>query len=196
MPDVAFGPIDFNVDERTPTMTFYLLRRVLKFAAALSVPVMISACASGGSGEGACRLNNTAVGAIGGAAVGGLVAHAASKGDPLLTGVGAAIGGLAGIIVGDEIDRTCREKAVAEAMNRMVAVDARTPPKPNKPNRYEKVSWSNSESGRSGTIEPLGSYTDNATGQKCGSFAAGESNGAVSQARACLGPDGKWAQVD
>jgi surface antigen len=122
-------------------------------------------------------------GTLGGAALGGLVgSQFGSGGGKVAAGLGGALlGGIAGNLIGarfDERDRAQHAQAVSNSL-------ATTRPK----------RWVNPDTGNSGTIVPLRSYTKPATGQRCREYEDtynrdGKTTSQIS--RICLSPDGTW----
>lgn len=97
---------------------------VLLFSASLTLP----ACTTDGSPAagpiaGNCSLNNTAVGALGGAAtgagLGAVIAGDGNRGTGAL--VGAGLGALAGAYLGNQADKQCKAKAEQLALDAAVA---------------------------------------------------------------------------
>ena len=96
------------------------------------------------------------VGALGGAALGGLAGSAVGKGsgrDVAMVG-GALLGAFAGYEIGKSLDRADKA-AIAKTTER--ALDDNV-----------SYSWQNPENGRSGSVTPTGSYTQN--GRQCRNF--------------------------
>jgi len=125
-------------------------------------------------------------GTLGGAALGGLVGSQFGKGSgKVAAGLGGAfLGGIAGNLIGarfDERDRARRNQALSESLATAGS--------------KQRKSWVNPDTGNSGTITPLKTYTKPATKQSCRDYEetytrGGETIRQVS--RTCLRPDGTW----
>lgn len=97
---------------------------LLLFSAGLTLP----ACTTDGSLAagpiaGNCNINNTAVGALGGAAtgagLGAIIAGDGNRGTGAL--IGAGIGALAGAALGNQADKACKAMAAQQALDAAVA---------------------------------------------------------------------------
>jgi surface antigen len=128
----------------------------------------------------------TAIGGLGGAAVGGLIAAAAGGGS---TGIAAGVigGGLLGGLVGNLLDQRDRQLA-AEAAQRALE----TAPS------GRSVAWRNPDSGHAGTVMPVRTYQA-AEGTYCREYQTtvtiegGQERG---YGTACRQPDGRWKIVN
>ena len=126
----------------------------------------------------------TAIGGLGGAAVGGLIAAAAGGGGTAIAASvigGALLGGLAGNLL-DERDRRMANDAAQRALE--------TAPS-GKP-----VAWTNPDSGHSGTVTPVRTYESN--GRFCREFQQTVTIGGRPEdsfGTACRQPDGSWRIV-
>ena len=137
--------------------------------------VVIAGCATGDVGT------KTAVGGLGGAALGGLIASAAGGGGTAIAaGVvgGALVGGLVGSML-DERDK----RMVAESQKRALET---TP-------SGQSVAWNNPDSGHSGSVTPIRTYQSGGT--YCREYQQTVTIGGKqeqSYGTACRQPDGSW----
>lgn len=128
------------------------------------------------------------VGALGGAALGGLLGSqfGSGKGKLATTAVGVLIGALAGSEIGrslDRADRTYADRAVTRAQAAPLG---------------ETITWNNPKSGNSGTVTPVRDGTS-ASGQYCREFQQSITVGGKMQQGygvACRQPDGTWRIVN
>src|SRR5262245_20146370 len=128
----------------------------------------------------------TAIGGLGGAAVGGLIAAAAGGGG---TGIAAGVigGGLLGGLVGNVLDDRDRRLA-AEAAHRALET---TP-------SHQSVAWRNPDSGHAGTVTPVRTY-QTAEGTYCREYQTTvmiEGRQERGYGTACRQPDGSWKIVN
>ena len=151
-----------------------------KFALVAVVGVSLAACETTGQKEGA----GTVIGAVGGAIAGAQL----GKGDGKLaaTAVGALLGAIVGSEVGKSLDRA-DQIALAQTTQQTLedAPIGRT------------NSWSNPDSGNSGTITPTQTYTKN-DGQPCREFQQTVTIGGDREeayGTACRQADGTWKIV-
>jgi surface antigen len=130
--------------------------------------------------------SSTALGTLGGAALGGLVGSQFGKGggNVAATVAGVVLGGLAGRELGkslaDDNDRDRAAQAERDAVE-----------------RDRSVTWSNPDTGRRGTVEPVRSYTDSA-GRRCRDYihTVETPDGRQSDhATACRDEDGNWRVI-
>ena len=133
-------------------------------------------------GQGVADNPKTTMGAMLGAAGGGLIGAAAGGGAAGIVG-GVLIGGLLGGAIGNHLDQKDKEMAAQNAQNTFES--AKT---------GQGSSWSNPDSGNSGTITPTKTYKAN-TGQYCREYQqeimiGGEPH--KSYGTACRQPDGSW----
>ncbi|MFI4985853.1 MAG: RT0821/Lpp0805 family surface protein [Alphaproteobacteria bacterium] len=152
---------------------------VRSFLISLCLGFMLSGCAQNGQDSG---MNQTAGGAILGALGGAALGGALGGGKGAL--IGAALGAAAGAVIGNQLD--ARDRARREAALQSSLASAQ-------PN--QKADWSNRDTGNSGTITPLNTYTVPATDETCRDFDetyTRDGNTTSQRARACLGPDGNW----
>ena len=127
----------------------------------------------------------TAVGGLGGAAAGGLLA-AALGGKGTGIAAGTILGGLIGGAIGDRLDAADREKARAAASQALESIPS-----------GQSVAWRNPDSGNSGVVTPVRTY-QTSTGQYCREYTqtitiGGEKH--QSYGTACRQPDGSWKIV-
>jgi len=126
----------------------------------------------------------TAIGGLGGAAVGGLIAAAAGGGGTAIAASvigGALVGGLAGNLL-DQRDRRLADEAAQRAFETAPSGKA--------------VAWTNPDSGHSGTITPVRTYQSN--GRYCREFQQTVTIGGRPEnsfGTACRMPDGAWQIV-
>src|SRR5262245_18979129 len=126
----------------------------------------------------------TAVGGLGGAAVGGLIAAAAGGGGSAIAASvigGALVGGLAGNLL-DDRDRRMANDAAQRALE--TAPSGKT------------VAWTNPESGHSGTVTPIRTFESN--GSFCREYDQTVTIGGRPEnsfGTACRQPDGSWRIV-
>ncbi len=129
----------------------------------------------------------TTIGAVGGGTAGGLIA-AAAGGSPAWIAAGTILGILAGGAIGNALDNADREaayRAQQDAMERQQSGQTTT--------------WSNPDSGHSGTFTPQPAYQDSSTGQYCREFQQtitvdGKTESAYGTA--CRQDDGSWKIKD
>jgi surface antigen len=147
------------------------------------VAILTPACAGIGAGVGANP--KTTVGAMGGGALGGLIAAAAGgKGTAIAAGVvgGALLGGLAGNLL-DQRDKRLAGEAAQRALETAPSGAA--------------VAWQNPDTGHSGTVVPVKTYQAD-SGTYCREYQNTMTiNGKKenSYGTACRQPDGSWKVV-
>jgi surface antigen len=151
--------------------------------AALLVLVMFAGCAQMQSAEQGIENNPKAVlGALGGAAAGGLLAAAlGGKGGAVVAG--ALVGGLVGGYVGNRLDT--KDKQMAAQAATMAFENNRS---------GQPSAWSNPDSGNHGSITPTHTYQI-ATGQYCREYRQDVWIGNEKQqtsGTACRQADGSW----
>src|SRR5262245_16346824 len=126
----------------------------------------------------------TAIGGLGGAAVGGLIAAAAGGGGSAIAASvigGALVGGLAGNLL-DDRDKRMANDAAQRALETAPSGKA--------------VAWTNPDSGHSGTVTPVRTYESN--GNFCREFQQTVTIGGKPEnsfGTACRQPDGSWRIV-
>jgi surface antigen len=146
-------------------------------ASAILVAFLLMGCESTGP--------KTAIGGLGGAAAGGLLA-AALGGKGAGIAAGTILGGLLGGAVGDRLDAADREKANEAASRALESVPS-----------GQSVAWRNPDSGNAGAVTPVRTY-QTSTGQYCREYTqtiniGGEKH--KSYGTACREPDGSWRIV-
>jgi len=147
------------------------------------VAILTPACAGIGAGVGANP--KTTVGAMGGGALGGLIAAAAGgKGTAIAAGVvgGALLGGLAGNLL-DQRDKRLAGEAAQKALETAPSGAA--------------VAWQNPDSGHYGAVIPVKTYQA-ASGTYCREYQTTVTvNGQKEKTfgTACRQPDGSWKIV-
>src|ERR671924_1046223 len=127
----------------------------------------------------------TAVGGLGGAAAGGLLA-AALGGKGTGIAAGTILGGLIGGAIGDRLDAADRAKANAASSQALESIPS-----------GQSVAWRNPDSGTSGVVTPMRTY-QTATGQYCREYTQTITIGGErhqSYGTACRQPDGSWKTV-
>jgi surface antigen len=152
--------------------------RVKTVLAAMALVFLTAACQDGRYGT------KQTVGALGGAAAGGLlgaqIGH--GKGQLAATAAGVLIGALIGSEIGrsmDEVDRMKAEQAYGQATTAPVG---------------QTITWNNPDTGNYGTVTPTREGT-RATGEYCREFQQTVVVGGQEQDAfgiACRKPDGSW----
>jgi surface antigen len=117
-----------------------------RLTAGMVLTAMVAGCANGGPNGG--NDNQAIGGAAIGAVVGGLAGAAFGGGSGKAVAIGALAGALVGGVVGHQLDE--RDRAVRDAALRQSMQQA---------NPNQTMSWSNPNTGNSGTVTPLNSYT-------------------------------------
>ena len=147
------------------------------------VAILTAGCAGMGAGVGANP--KTTVGAMGGGALGGLIAAAAGgKGTAIAAGVigGALLGGLAGNLL-DQRDKRLAGEAAQRALETAPSGAA--------------VAWQNPDSGHYGAVIPVKTYQAD-SGTYCREYQSTVTiNGQKEKTfgTACRQPDGSWQIV-
>src|SRR5919106_3503841 len=164
------------VDHEGNTMRLNQVWRGTGVAAMLAA-VLLMGCESTGP--------KTAVGGLGGAAAGGLLAAALGGKGPGIA-AGTILGGLIGGAIGDRLDAADREKASAAASQALESIPS-----------GQSVAWRNPDSGHTGVVTPVRTY-QTSTGQYCREYTqtitiGGEKH--QSYGTACRQPDGSWKIV-
>ncbi len=155
--------------------------RVLKWVALVAVVgVLATGCATMEQNP------KTTVGALGGGAMGGLIA-AAAGGSPAAIAASAIGGILVGGLIGNALDERDKRMAAEAAQRAMETAPTGKP-----------VSWSNPDSGHSGTVTPVKTY-QTAGGSYCREYQqtvtiSGKQEKAYGTA--CRQPDGSWKMVN
>ena len=155
----------------------------MRGTAALLVIILLAACAQMQSAEQGVENNPKAVlGAVGGAAVGGLLAAAlGGKGGAIVAG--ALVGGLLGGYVGNKLDAKDKQMAARAAT---LAFEQNT--------SGQASVWNNPESGNHGSVTPTHTY-QLASGQYCREYRQDVWIGTEKQqtsGTACRQADGSW----
>lgn len=127
------------------------------------------------------------IGTLGGAALGGLLGSQIGGGSGKLvaTGLGVFLGGLAGSEIGKSLDRADRLEA-NQAYSKAQAAPI-----------GETITWSNPQSGNTGTYTPVREGTSS-SGRYCREFQQTVTIGGKTQqayGTACRQPDGSWQIV-
>jgi surface antigen len=152
-----------------------MLRKLLSAFLALS---LVTGCASSGGGGITKEQGGTALGALGGAAIGA----AASDGNWWAIGAGALVGGLVGNRVGNYLDERDQQQAYSTANYAL-----------NNNADGQMASWSNPQNNTSGYTTPTNTV-ETATGT-CRSYQTGVSANGQTQSgtgTACRQADGTW----
>ena len=153
-------------------------------AAVFAIALFAGACAQGGQGPG----TKQTVGALGGAALGGLLGSQFGSGTGQLaaTAAGVVLGGLVGSEIGrymDDNDRRMADQANRQAQAAPIG---------------QTVTWNNPNSGNSGTVTPTRDGTAS-NGQYCREFEQTVTVGGKTERAtgvACRQPDGTWRILD
>jgi surface antigen len=152
-----------------------MLRKLLSAFLALS---LVTGCASSGGGGITKEQGGTALGALGGAAVGAAV----SDGNWWAIGAGALVGGLVGNRVGNYLDERDQQQAYSTANYAL-----------NNNADGQMASWSNPQNNTSGYTTPTNTV-ETATGT-CRTYQTGVSANGQTQSgtgTACRQADGTW----
>jgi len=150
----------------------------VKGVAIVLAVAVLAACAETGP--------KTAIGGLGGAAAGGLLAAAlGGRGAGIAAGV--ILGGLLGGAIGDRLDAADREQANRTAQRALETTPSGT-----------RSSWRNPDSGNAGSITPTRTY-QMASGRYCREYQTTVTIGGEEQksfGTACREPDGNWKIVN
>lgn len=151
------------------------------FAAALTSVLLLTGCQTG-------KGPKETIGAVGGAVLGGLLGSkiGGGSGQLIATGAGAVLGGLLGSSVGKSLDDT--DRLMAERTTQASLEHVRT---------GETSTWSNPDSGASGSVTPQRTYQAT-SGEYCREYEQTiEIDGQLERAygTACRQPDGSWRIV-
>lgn len=152
-----------------------MLRKLLSAFLAMS---LVTGCASSGGGGITKEQGGTALGALGGAAIGA----AASDGNWWAIGAGALVGGLVGNRVGNYLDERDQQQAYSTANYAL-----------NNNADGQMASWSNPQNNTSGYTTPT-KTVETASGT-CRSYQTGVSANGQTQSgtgTACRQADGTW----
>ena len=152
-------------------------RKIIPLSTALVTLALVSGCTTGGPKQ----TGGTLLGGIGGAAIGSQF----GKGTGQLVGVaaGTLLGAFIGSSIGESLDKADQMYAQRTAQNSFET--AKT---------GQTQSWSNPDSGHSGTITPIKTYQTQ-SGQYCREFTQTIQVGGKKEqgyGTACRQPDGTW----
>ena len=148
--------------------------------AATMIALLTAACAQDGRyGQ------KQTIGALGGAAAGGLLGaqFGHGKGQLAATAAGVLIGALIGSEIGrnmDEVDRIRAEQAYNQAATAPIG---------------QTIAWDNPDTGNYGSVTPIREGTKTATGEYCREFQQTVVSGGRQEDAygvACRQPDGSW----
>lgn len=151
-----------------------------RFTILLAAALMLGACAEGGQKENI----GTVLGGVGGAVAGAQFGR--GTGRLAATAAGTLIGAFVGREVGRSLDRAdiaAAQQAQARAQTAPIG---------------QQITWSNPESGHSGTVTPRREGTD-ASGNYCREFQQTVTIGGKTEqayGTACRQPDGTWKVVN
>jgi surface antigen len=154
----------------------------LPMALALAASLALGACATENAG------NKQVGGTVLGAVAGGLAGSAFGKGSGRL--ITTAIGTLAGAFIGSEVGQSL-DKADRLAAQRTAQTTLETG------RTGQTVTWSNPDSGHSGTVTPTRTYQES-DGAYCREYQQTVTVGGKTEqayGRACRQPDGSWKIV-
>jgi len=135
--------------------------------------LMMTSCADDGT------MTSGGKGSIGGAAGGAVIGQALGR-NRYATVMVAAMGGILGYLIGEEMDKSDTEK-----LNR--ALESGEAGKP--------ISWKNPDTGDAYQVIPQDFYTDDSTQQKCRNadlIATLEGKEEKTKTKACRSSDGHW----
>lgn len=154
--------------------------KTTRIATMAALMLAVAACTEGREKEDW----GTILGGVGGAVIGSQ--FGSGSGRIAATAAGTLIGAFAGREVGKSLDKA-DVAAAQQAQNR-----AHTAP------IGEKITWSNPESGHSGTVTPTRQGTDS-TGNQCREYQSTVTIGGKTEqayGTACRQPDGSWKVVN
>jgi surface antigen len=146
--------------------------------AAVLVPALLAACATGSKQE-----TGTVVGAVAGGLIGSQVGQ--GRGQVAATVAGAFLGGVSGNQIGANLDEADR-RAAMEAQYRALEYGAPGAP----------TAWRNPRSGHYGNIVPGQPYQT--TGRHCRDYTHTiyvDGRPQTLRGRACRNPDGTWQKI-
>ena len=152
-------------------------------ALTLLLVILLTGCA--GNGGGLQENKGLAIGGLGGATVGGLIA-AAAHASPAGIAAGVILGGLTGGLIGHLVDNKDKELAAQSAKKALDTAPSGT-----------TVTWQNPDNGHTGTVTPVRTY-QTGTGQYCREYTQTviiENRPQQSYGTACRQPDGSWKIV-
>jgi surface antigen len=155
-------------------------------ASLLAATMLVGCAGSGGPGEFGAN-KTTAGGLLGG--VGGAVAGAqfgSGSGQLAAVAIGTLVGALVGTEVGKSLDKADQQYAYRAQQQAQAAPIGQT------------ITWSNPDSGHSGTVTPVREGRIASTGEYCREFRQNVQVGGQTQqayGTACRQPDGSWRIV-
>ena len=150
-----------------------------KLAAVLVATALVAACADAPTKQEI----GTGVGAVAGGVIGSLFGHGLGK--VAATAAGGLLGGWLGHTAGGALDRADKEKATE------AAATAESAP------LGEPVTWTNAETGHSGSTTATGDHVD-AAGNRCRDYQSTvtvDGKDDVSHGTACRQSDGSWTAM-
>jgi len=155
--------------------------RLKTVLAATLIALMTAACAQNGQYG-----TKQTIGALGGAAAGGLLGAqvGGGKGQLAATAAGALLGALIGSEIGrsmDEVDRMQAEQAYGQAQDAPLG---------------QTIAWDNPNTGNHGSVTSTRQGTNTSTGEYCREFQQSVVIGGQQEDAygvACRQPDGSWA---
>lgn len=153
-------------------------------AIVLALGGTLAACAGNGQGGSTAPLGDNATtlgvgGAVGCGLLGGLLSR-----NVVVGLASAAACGAAGWVIGHQLDVRDQERYQA-ALQQSMKVDQAN----------QKTAWANPDTGNSGTITPLNSYTESVSKQTCRDFDetyTRDGQTFTDKQKACLQADGSW----
>lgn len=163
---------------------------IVKTASLLVVvsTLALSACAQDGQANAWGMGNKQTIGTLGGAAAGGIVGSNVGKGKGAIaaTIIGSLLGAYAGSSIGkslDSADIAAHDRATAQAYNAPL---------------NDTITWSNPDTGHSGTVTPVREGVNSSTGATCREYRQTITVGDKTEqaiGRACKNADGTWTIV-
>ena len=163
-------------------------RRFVRGCGLITLLLMLATGCAGGSGQFSEDLSQNkalAIGGLGGAAAGGLIA-AAVHANPAGIAAGVILGGLTGGLIGHLVDN--KDKEIAAKTTHQALETAPS---------GKAVPWQNPDNGHAGTVTPLRTY-QTGTGQYCREYTQTvtiDNRPQQSYGTACRQPDGSWKIV-
>jgi len=161
------------------------MRGRLARGCALGVLVVVFLTGCAGNGGGLSENKGLAIGGLGGAAGGGLIA-AAMHANPAGIAAGVILGGLTGGLIGHLVDNKDKQIAAQSAHQAL----ENTP-------SGQTVTWRNPDNGHTGTVTPVRTYQTN-SGQYCREYTQTvtiDNRPQQSYGTACRQADGSWKIV-
>ncbi|MEO1291247.1 MAG: RT0821/Lpp0805 family surface protein [Pseudomonadota bacterium] len=160
-------------------------RRVTATVAAMALIGAVAGCASNGQGGGLAINKQTIGGGLGaaaGVAIGSAIGQGGGKTAAMI--VGGLLGGLAGSEIGRRMDEQDQQYAYSSTQTALETQPDNTP-----------TTWSNPNSGASGTVTPQSPYY-NASNQVCRDYTHEiivDGQAEVIRGVACRNSDGTWS---